>query len=72
MVGTREQKRRTFTVDVQHLRPCSDTVASMDDGLYPSLRWKLYPPPLTVFTAKYLMGWASLSTLVPPAAPKKR
>ena len=66
MVGPREQKRRTFTVDVQHLRPC------LDDGLYPSLRWKLYPPPLTVFTAKYLMGWASLSTLVPPAAPKKR
>ena len=49
--GTKVQKRRIFTVDIQHLQPCRDTVASMDDG--PSLRWRLYPPPLTVFTAKH-------------------
>ena len=32
-----------------------------DDGLLgPRLRWKLFPPPLTLFTAPVLLGWRHL------------
>ena len=65
------QKRRTYTVDVQHLQSCTGLVADQDDGLHPSLRWRLHPPPLTLYSARWLLGWASYATLVPPAAPKR-
>ena len=68
--GPREQKLRTYTVDIQHLQSCAGLVADQDDGLHPSLRWRLHPPPLTLLSARWLLGWASYDTLVPPAAPK--
>ncbi|CAE7376727.1 unnamed protein product, partial [Symbiodinium necroappetens] len=42
-----------------------------DDGLHPSLRWRLRPPPLTVFSARFVLGWQSLATMV-PMKPDKR
>ena len=69
--GSREQKLRTYTVDIQHLQACAGLVADQDDGLHPSLRWRLHPPPLTLLSARWLLGWASYDTLVPPAAPKR-
>ncbi|CAE7349591.1 unnamed protein product [Symbiodinium microadriaticum] len=42
-----------------------------DDGLHPSLRWRLRPPPLTVYSARFVLGWQSLATLVPPKPAKK-
>ena len=69
--GSREQKLRTYTVDIRHLQACAGLVADQDDGLHPSLRWRLHPPPLTLLSARWLLGWASYDTLVPPAAPKR-
>ena len=69
--GLQVQKMRTYTVDVQHLQSCTGLVADQDDGLHPSLRWRLHPPPLTLYSARWLLGWASYATLVPPAAPKR-
>ncbi|CAE7257916.1 unnamed protein product [Symbiodinium sp. KB8] len=42
-----------------------------DDGLHPSLRWRLRPPPLTVFSVRFVLGWQSLATMV-PMKPDKR
>ena len=69
--GLQVQKMRTYTVDVQHLQSCTGLVADQDDGLHPSLRWRLHPPPLTLYSARWLLGWSSYATLVPPAAPKR-
>ena len=71
LVGSRAQKRRTFTIDIRNLEACPGSRAPADDGLTPRLRWQLYPPPLTIFSAKFLLGWMSLDLLVPPAAPKR-
>ena len=69
--GLQVQKMRTYTVDVQHLQSCTGLVADQDDGLHPSLRWRLRPPPLMLYSARWLLGWSSYATLVPPAAPKR-
>ena len=71
IAGTRAKKRRTFTIDIRNLEACPGSRASADDGLTPRLRWQLYPPPLTIFSAKFLLGWMSLDLLVPPAAAKR-
>ena len=71
LVGSHAQKRRRFTIDIRNLEACPGSRASADDGLTPRLRWQLYPPPLTIFSAKFLLGWMSLDLLVPPAAPKR-
>eukprot|EP00439_Symbiodinium_sp_Y106_P075193 s2461_g14.t2 len=71
LVGSRAQKKRTFTIDIRNLEACSGSRAHADDGITPRLRWQLYPPPLTIYSAKFLLGWMSLDLLVPPAAPKR-
>ena len=43
--GLQVQKMRAYTVDVQHLQSSTGLVADQDDGLHPSLRWRLHPPP---------------------------
>ena len=60
LVGSRAQKKRTFTIDIRNLEACPGSRALADDGITPRLRWQLYPPPLTIFSAKFLLGWMSL------------
>ena len=69
--GPKDQQRRTLTLDVSHLEASASVRAQEDDGLHPCLRWQLRPPPLTVYTARFLLGWVSMKVLVPPAAPKR-
>ena len=37
----------------------------------PALRWRLRPPPLTIYSARFLLGWVAREAMVPPAAPKR-
>ncbi|CAE7840044.1 unnamed protein product [Symbiodinium sp. CCMP2592] len=72
--GPRDEQRRIFTIDKEHLAPrlgLEATQASMCDGMEPSLRWRCAPPPLTIYSARYLLGYQALETMVPPAAPKR-
>ena len=69
--GPEDQQRRTLTLDVTHLKASAGVRAQEDDGLPPCLRWQLTPPPLTVYTARFLLGWVSMKVLVPPAAPER-
>ncbi|CAE6971442.1 unnamed protein product [Symbiodinium sp. CCMP2592] len=72
--GPRAEQRRIYTIDREHLVPrlgSEATQASMDDGMQPSMRWRYAPPPLTIFSARYLLGYQALATMVPPGAPKR-
>ena len=55
---------KVYAVNRDHLEsPDDDTPRPrvLDDGLLgPRLRWKLYPPPLTLFTAPVLLDWRHL------------
>ncbi|CAE7233465.1 unnamed protein product [Symbiodinium sp. CCMP2456] len=68
--GTAEERRKIWTIDQAHVRYGPQGQAQ-DDGLHASLRWRMTPPPLTVFSARWLLGWQSFSTLVPPKPIKK-
>ena len=57
---------KLLTVALRNLRPGPIRFFEGDDGLSVPLRWKLYPPPLTRFSARWLLGWADYSTIVPP------
>ena len=68
--GSAEERRKVYTIDRAHVvyRPPQGQV--QDDGLDASLRWRITPPPLTVYSARWLLGWQSLRTLVPPKPEK--
>ena len=56
---------KLLTVALRNLKPGPVRSFEGDDGMTVPLRWKLYPPPLTRFTARWLLGWADYSTIVP-------
>ena len=62
---------KVWCVDRSNVEVCEPDLPCEDDGLHPSLRWRLRPPPLTVFSARYVLGWESLASMVPPK-PEKR
>ena len=62
---------KVWCVDRSNVEICEPDPPCEDDGLHPSLRWRLRPPPLTVFSARYVLGWESLASMVPPK-PEKR
>ena len=59
-----QSQGKIYAVNKDHLEsPDDDTPRPrvQDDGLLgPRLRWKLFPPPLTLFTAPVLLGWRHL------------
>ncbi|OLQ03023.1 hypothetical protein AK812_SmicGene14074 [Symbiodinium microadriaticum] len=59
-----QQPSKIYAINRDHLEsPDDDTPRPrvQDDGLLgPRLRWRLYPPPLTLFTAPVLLGWRHL------------
>ena len=57
---------KLLTVALRNLQPGPVRYFEGDDGMSVPLRWQLYPPPLTRFTARWLLGWADYSTIVPP------
>ena len=62
---------KIWCVDRSHVAVSGPGPPVEDDGLHPSLRWRLRPPPLTVFSARYVLGWQSLASMV-PKKPEKR
>ena len=59
---------KIWCVDRSNVVVCGPDPPVEDDGLHPSLRWRLRPPPLTVFSARFVLGWQSLV----PKKPEKR
>ena len=55
---------KVYSISRDHLESTDDDTPRprvQDDGLLgPRLRWKLFPPPLTLFTAPVLLGWRHL------------
>ena len=62
---------KVWCVDRSNVVVCPTDPPGEDDGLHPSLRWRLRPPPLTVFSARYVLGWESLASMVPPKPEKQ-
>ena len=69
--GPAPLQAKIWCVDRSHVERCDPAPTGDDDGLHPSLRWRLRPPPLTVYSARFVLGWQSLDSLVPPK-PEKR
>ena len=64
-------RSKVWCVDRSNVEVCEPDPPCEDDGLHPSLRWRLRPPPLTVFSARYVLGWESLASMVPPKPVKR-
>ncbi|CAE7262797.1 unnamed protein product, partial [Symbiodinium microadriaticum] len=60
-----DRRGRVLTMDTANLQLAARRHLLGDDGMNVPLRWLLYPPPLTRFTARWLLGWSSYSTVVP-------
>ena len=47
--GPAPLQEKIWCVDRSHVERCDPAPMGDDDGLHPSLRWRLRPPPLTVY-----------------------